>query len=88
MNIRYDMLLRGITLGLYGIYYQCYQYLQWISLANTGWRPFDSLPGNEEFFARSRRSRDCAEAYREYAAQGIPQIDTEIVEKGRFLKRI
>ncbi len=70
--------------------------LQWISLANTGLRPFDSLPGNEEFFARSRRSRDCAEAYREYAAQGIPQIDTdlparwqaEIVEKGRFLKRI
>ena len=40
--------------------------------------------GNEQFFARSRKSRDCAETYLEYVAQTIPQIDTEIVEKGRF----
>jgi hypothetical protein len=36
------------------------------------------------FSARSRKSRDCAEAYKLYATQGIPQIDTEIAEKGRF----
>jgi len=39
---------------------------------------------NENFFARSRKSRDCAEAYDRYAAQGIPQIDAEIAEKGHF----
>ena len=39
---------------------------------------------NEKFSARSRRSRDCAEAYRLYAAQEIPQIDTEIAEKSHF----
>ena len=51
---------------------------------------------NEQFFARSRKSRDTAEAYKWYAAQGIPQIDpdeigsafhgagTEITEKGHF----
>ena len=39
---------------------------------------------NEQFSARSRKSRDCAEAYRLYAAQGIPQIDTGIAEKGHF----
>jgi hypothetical protein len=39
---------------------------------------------NQQFFARSRKSRDCAEAYRLYAAQGIPQIDTGIAEKGYF----
>ena len=30
---------------------------------------------NEQFFAKSNKSRDCAEAYRSYAAQTIPQID-------------
>jgi len=39
---------------------------------------------NEQFFAKSRKSRDCAEAYRSYATQTIPQIDTEIAEKGHF----
>jgi hypothetical protein len=52
---------------------------------------------NEQFFAKSRKSRDCAEAYRSYAAQTIPQIDAalppllslrrggrEIAEKGHF----
>jgi hypothetical protein len=39
---------------------------------------------NENFFVRSRKSRDSAEAYVEYAAQGIPQIDAEIAEKGHF----
>jgi hypothetical protein len=33
---------------------------------------------NEQFFARSRKSRNYAEAYEEYAAQGIPKLDTEI----------
>jgi hypothetical protein len=37
-----------------------------------------------KFFARSRKSRNCAEAYAAYAAQEIPQTDTEIAEKGRF----
>jgi hypothetical protein len=32
----------------------------------------------------SRKSRNCAEAYPAYAAQEIPQADTEIAEKGRF----
>jgi len=32
-----------------------------------------------------RKSRDCAEAYAMYAAQEIPQIDTEIAQKGHFL---
>jgi hypothetical protein len=39
---------------------------------------------NEEFFARSRESRDCAEAYIWYVAQAIPQIDAEIAEKGHL----
>ncbi len=39
---------------------------------------------NEEFFARSRKSRDCAEAYIGYVAQAKPQIDAEIAEKGHF----
>jgi hypothetical protein len=39
---------------------------------------------NENFFVRSRKSRDSAEAYVWYAAQGIPQIDAEIAEKGHF----
>jgi len=39
---------------------------------------------NEQFFARSRRSRDCAETYKWYVAQEIPQIDAEIAEKGHF----
>jgi hypothetical protein len=40
---------------------------------------------NEQFFARSRNSRDCAEAYKWYVAQAIPQIDVEIEEKGPSL---
>ena len=39
---------------------------------------------NETFFARSRKSRDCAETYLEYVAQEIPQIEAEIAEKGHF----
>jgi hypothetical protein len=39
---------------------------------------------NEQFFARSRKSRDCAEAYIWYTAQGIPLIDAEIAENGHF----
>ncbi|KPK88796.1 MAG: hypothetical protein AMJ94_14070 [Deltaproteobacteria bacterium SM23_61] len=39
---------------------------------------------NEQFFARSRKSRDCAEVYRLYTAQTIPQIDAEIAEKCHF----
>ena len=38
--------------------------------------------GNENFSARSRKSRNCAEAYILYVAQAIPQIDAEIAEKG------
>ena len=36
------------------------------------------------FPARSRKSRDRTEAYLEYAAHAIPQIDAEIAEKGHF----
>ena len=39
---------------------------------------------NEQFFVRSRKSRDCAEAYRAYAAQEIQKIDAEIAEKGHL----
>jgi len=39
---------------------------------------------NEKFFARSRKSRDYAETYIQYVAQGIPKIDAEIAEKGHF----
>jgi hypothetical protein len=39
-----------------------------------------------KFCARSRKSRDCAEAYKWYVAQAIPKIDTEIAEKGHFWK--
>jgi hypothetical protein len=39
---------------------------------------------NEQFCARSRKSRDCAEAYKWYVAQAIPKIDTEIAEEGHF----
>jgi hypothetical protein len=39
---------------------------------------------NVQFFARSRKSRNCAEEYTEYAAQVIPPIDAEIAEKGHF----
>jgi proline dehydrogenase len=39
---------------------------------------------NEQFFARSRKSRDCAEAYIRYVAQAITQIDAEIAKKGHF----
>ncbi len=44
----------------------------------------DFRTGNEQFFSRSRKSKDCAEAYLEYVAQAILQIDAEVVEKGRF----
>jgi len=37
-----------------------------------------------QFFARSRKSRNYAEAYKWYAAQVIPKIDAEIAEKGNF----
>ena len=40
--------------------------------------------GNRQFWANSRKSRDCAEAYAMYAAQVIPQIDAEIAQKGHF----
>jgi len=43
---------------------------------------------NEQFFARSRKSRGRAEAYIWYVAQAIPQIDTEIAEKGHFWMEI
>jgi hypothetical protein len=39
---------------------------------------------NKDFFVRSRKSRDCAEAYRKYAAQEIAKFDAEIAEKDRF----
>ena len=39
---------------------------------------------NWRFFARSRKSRNYAEAYKSYVAQAIPQIDAEITEKGHF----
>ena len=39
---------------------------------------------NEQFFARSRKSRGCAEAYKWYVAQAIQQIDAEIAEKGHL----
>ena len=59
---------------------------------------------NETFFARSRKpgtrpksgeskqrvdkSRDCAEASREYVAQAIPKIDAEIVKPGTRPERV
>ncbi len=39
---------------------------------------------NEQFSARSRKTRGCAEAYIGYVAQAIPQIDAKIAEKGNF----
>ena len=39
---------------------------------------------NEQFFARSRKSRDCAEAYIGYVTQAIPRIDAEIAKKSHF----
>jgi hypothetical protein len=39
---------------------------------------------NENFFTRSRKSRNCAETHLEYVAQAIPKIDAEIVEKGHL----
>ena len=39
---------------------------------------------NEQFAARSRKSRDCAEAYFTYAAQEISKIDVEIAAKGHL----
>ena len=43
---------------------------------------------NEAFFVRSRKTRDCAEAYTWYVAQAIPQVDTEIAEKGHLWMEI
>jgi hypothetical protein len=40
---------------------------------------------NEAFFARSRKSKDCPEAYIWYVAQAIAQIDSEIAEKDHFM---
>jgi hypothetical protein len=40
---------------------------------------------NEQFAAKSRKSRDCAEAYFTYVAQEIPKIDVEIAGKGHLL---
>jgi hypothetical protein len=37
-----------------------------------------------DFSARSSESRDCAEAYIWYVAQGISLIDAEIAKKGHF----
>ena len=45
---------------------------------------------NEQFFARSRKSRDCAEAYRGTSHKqarrlvSLRLIDAEIAEKGHF----
>jgi len=39
---------------------------------------------NVQFSARSRKSRNYAEEYIEYAAQVIPPIDAEIADKGHF----
>jgi hypothetical protein len=38
---------------------------------------------NEKFFARSRKLRDCAEAYFLYVAQAILKVDAEIAKKRR-----
>ncbi len=40
--------------------------------------------GNRQFWASSRKSRDCEETYALYVAQEIPQIYTEIAQKGHF----
>ena len=48
------------------------------------WHQLSFQCRNEQFFARSRKSRNYAEAYKWYAAQVIPQIDAEIAEKGHF----
>jgi hypothetical protein len=39
---------------------------------------------NEQFAARSRKSRDYAEAYFTYLAQEIPKIDVGIAAKGHL----
>lgn len=39
------------------------------------------LSRNEEFFARSRKTSICAEAYTKYAAQANVKSDAEIAEK-------
>jgi hypothetical protein len=48
---------------------------------DAGWY-FQSI--NEQFSARSRKSRDCAETYLTYVAQEIPMIAAEIAEKGHL----
>ena len=37
-----------------------------------------------QFWASSRKSRNCAETYVLYVAQEIPKIDTEIAQNGHF----
>ncbi|MBW2021227.1 MAG: nucleotidyl transferase AbiEii/AbiGii toxin family protein, partial [Deltaproteobacteria bacterium] len=51
---------------------------------NQFWALASFQSRNENFCARSRKSRDYAEAYLKYAAQVIPQIDAEIAEKGHL----
>jgi hypothetical protein len=40
--------------------------------------------GPERSIASAKKSRDCAETYIWYVAQGIPLIDAEIAKKGHF----
>jgi hypothetical protein len=40
--------------------------------------------GPERSIAGTKKSRDCAETYIWYVAQGIPLIDAEIAKKGHF----
>ena len=54
------------------------------SNAVTNWDIASRRSETRKFFTRSRKSRDFAEAYNAYVAQGIPKIDVEIVKKGRF----
>ena len=41
--------------------------------------------GTQRSKVSAKKSRDCAETYILYVAQGIPLIDTEIAKKGPFL---
>lgn len=55
-----------------------------LSIVNIFWILSGFQFGNENFFARSRKSRNCAETYIAYVAQAIPQIDDEIALKNHF----
>jgi hypothetical protein len=48
----------------------------WIMVTSVSFQP-----RNEQFFARPRKSTDCAEAYIGYVAQAISQIDPPSAEK-------